>query len=397
MRRRLGVLLAGRSREQIAEVEPLIRRHPGVELATRLISNGSVDPLHDVATLPDALVFAVSAAWQQELAALGERPPSRRPPVLVVGPRDDPDLMRGAMRAGARDYLSLPLTEDDLTRALEQLIREHYTETAPAAGHLTAVMNAKGGSGGTVVACNVARTLAGRTGGGVLLLDLDVQFGAVPVYFDLTVGSGLVKALELVDSLDAAALEGYLLRHSSGLRILAADPESLLLPGDVPEGRMEQLLQVLVQSAAQVVVDLPRLIDPATIVVLERADTVLVVVQQTLAHLRDARRLVTLLRRDLHLPDEAIRLVVNRYDKQNAVGLKEVREAVGGLEVETLPNDYPRVSESVNLGVPLLDLAPKAAVTRRLAHIAERLVRRPEGADTGRGRQGWSLLGWMRS
>jgi pilus assembly protein CpaE len=390
----LKILLAGRSRAELADIERLLRGRPGMGLAMRVITNGHADPLHDVEQLPDALIFVVSGNWRAELESLMARPPSSRPPVLVIGPAGDLELMRTAMRAGARDVLTLPLTMDDVTPVLGQLSRERLAESAAHLAHVTAVVNAKGGSGATVLATNLARVIAGQKGRRTLLVDLDYQFGSLPTYFNLAPRNGLIKALEMVDTLDGVALRGFVQAAGEGLDLLASTGDRLVLPEEFSESRVEALLEILAQEYQELVFDMPRMVDAGTAAVLEHADRILVVTQQTVAHLRDAKRLLAILQQELGIPGDRLIVLVNRFDKKGPVGLADVREALDGVLVLTLPNDYGRAAESINLGTPLVESARGSALARRLVKLADAL-RDPEAFSAGE-RSGWNVLTWIR-
>lgn len=394
MRYRLEILLSGRSREGLESFKTLLETRKDIHVTTRTMVNGNTDPLSDVFPMPDALVLMVSEHWQAELAALANRPTNARPALLVVGEKDNAALIRVALRAGARDFLSLPVEEGEVGNFVSQLLRDKCTESSRKNARLTAVINAKGGSGASMVAANLAHILTDRVEPRTVLLDMDLQFGALPVYFNLTPRHGLVRALELVDSLDLLALEGYVLTHQSGLDLMASTPEDRVTAAEIPEERMEMLLKILGDAYDDIVVDLPRWVSGATAMTLENADHVMVVMELGIAHLRDAQRLVSILRRELGLADSQITVVVNRFSKNSPVSLKDVRNALTGLRIVTLPNDYNRVSQSINMGSPLLESAPKAAITRDLVRMAETLGQ-PDAPAVGLGSR-WNLLGWGR-
>jgi len=96
-----------------------------------------------------------------------------------------------------------------------------------------------------MVAANLAHILARSQKKHTVLMDMDLQFGALPMYFNLTPRNGLIRALELVDSLDLMALEGYVLSHDSGLDLMASAPEDRVTISEVPEERVEMLLKIL--------------------------------------------------------------------------------------------------------------------------------------------------------
>lgn len=390
MRKRLEILLAGRTRDELGALESLLSSQGDIQVTSRLMINGNVDPLEGVASLPDALVLLVGSHWEAELMALCERPVAERPPLLVVGPKGNVELIRLAMRAGARDFFSPPIDDAEIFHFLRELARNRRDDPSQAA-RVTAVINAKGGSGASLVAANLAHCLA-RQERDTVLVDLDVQFGSLPLYFNVTPDHGLVRALESADSLDSLAMEAYLKYHSSGVGLLASSPEDRLSLGEVPETRVEQLLAVLCQGHEEVVVDLPRWINGATACVLERAEHVLVVMQQSVAHLHDAQRLRDILVHELGMLASRISVVVNRYDKRNDVGLAAIEDALPGLSLQTLPNDFKRASHSINVGSPLHEIAPRAPLTRQIDELTRSLATRQE-AGAGRSRKR-SLLGW---
>ena len=389
MRKRLEILLAGRERGELDALESLLLSQGDIQVSSRLMVNGNLDPLQGMAPLPDALVLLVGEHWEAELMALCEKPAAERPPLLVVGPRGNVELIRLAMRAGARDFFSPPIDDSEIMQFLRELSRDRVENPGQRA-RTTAVINAKGGSGASLVAANLAHRLT-RQDRDTVLVDMDVQFGSLPLYFNLTPDHGLVRALESADSLDALALEAYLQRHASGLALLASSPGDHLGLGEVPETRVEQLLQVLASTSEEVVIDLPRWLNGATACVLERADKVLMVMQQGVADLHDAQRLRDILVHELRISPSRIGVVVNRHDKKSDVSLDDIGDALPGLALHTLPNDFKRACQSINVGSPLHDIAPKAPLTRQFQPLVEALEAPSAGARAGRKR---SLLGW---
>jgi pilus assembly protein CpaE len=223
---------------------------------------------------------------------------------------------------------------------------------------------------------------------------MDLQFGCLPTYLNVTPRNGLVKALELVETLDAVALEGYVQSHQSGLDILAAAPDSVILPQDVDDARVTGLFDVLAQAYDYIIVDLPRYIETSSAAVLDRADRILVVTQQSIAHLRDTRRLMSILQNELGIAGERILVLVNRLDKKSAVSLSDIKTALEGVQTQTLPNDYRRVTESINLGVPLLELGRRTAIAKRFVDLAD--VVRPQAGGEPKSAHGTaSFLHWL--
>jgi len=378
MDKRLRVLLLSRHRDTLDSLEAMLRNESRIKTERRLIVNGHVDPLSGLETLPDAMVLHLGETWQAELESLAGRPADRRPPLIVVGSTSDTNIMRLAMQAGARDLLPLPLVEADLIAAVARIERDHQAARAHGEARLSAFMNAKGGCGATMLACNVAHMLSSVSHKRVALIDLDLQFGAIPLYFDQFPKRGILQALENVDNLDETALEGYIVKHASGLKILgqaADDPLPLKAAGSQ---QVQQLLNVAIRGHDHIVVDLPRRIDAVAGVVIERAENIVLVVQQSVTVLRDATRLMNCLRRNLSVSKERIVTVINRYAKDSAISVEDIRSMLGCGEVTLIPNEFHTVSECIETGTPLLVHARSAPITRAMMKLETRL-----GGDAG--------------
>jgi pilus assembly protein CpaE len=207
----------------------------------------------------------------------------------------------------------------------------------------------------------------------VTLIDLDLQFGTLPVYFDLFPKRGMLQALENVAGLDELAFNGYLVQHASGLKILGHAAEDALPTHTVSAQQIDQVLNLALKTSDHVVIDLPRRIDPVTALVIERSQQLALVVQQSVATLRDATRLITCLRRDLGIHRDRIVVVVNRYDKRAGITAEDVRTALGCGELSLIPNDFETVSACVDTGTPLMVRARNAGVTRAVVTLQSRL------------------------
>jgi pilus assembly protein CpaE len=371
---RLNVLLVSRSKETLDRLESILRKYPRLTIERKLTVNGHVDPLHEVARLPEALILHLGETSHAELDSIAARPVNERPPLIVIGSAGDATVMRLAMQAGARDLLPLPLVEADLLAALKRIERDKRVGAGSRRdGTLLAFMNAKGGCGATLLACNVAHMLVSVSRRVVTLMDLDLQFGAIPLYFDLFPKRGMLQALENVTGLDEMAFNGYLVQDRSGLKILGHASDDPLPMHSSSAQHIQHLINLALTSNDHVVVDLPRRIDPVSAAVIERAQHFVLVVQQSVATLRDATRLFTCLRRDLGISKERIVVVVNRYEKNSGISVDDIRNTLGCGELSLIPNDFGTVSACIDAGAPLLVRARGAAVARAVMTLQSRL------------------------
>lgn len=371
MKARMKVLLAGRNADELQALETTLEGQANLAVSKRHITNGHSDPLYNLTELPDILIFCTTVAWEEELKSLAERPLSSRPPTVVVG-AGNTEVMRMAMRVGARDYFSFPVPSSELIDSLRLIEGELEAEAEEEdSSQLVAVINAKGGSGATTISATLAHGLAERIGQRVALVDMDLQFGNLPSLFDLQPVGGLIDAILRADSIDALALEGHMLKHKSGLQLLGNTPEQLIVPGEIEESRLGKLLDVLRSSYDHVIVDLPRQIDGVTGLTLESADRVLLVVQQSVSHVQDAKQMLSYLTRYIGVPEQQITIIINRWDKRNPLSASDIEKALGVKDLLCIPNDFARVAESVNLGTPLLEIAPSSQVSRAMLRLAE--------------------------
>jgi pilus assembly protein CpaE len=387
------VMLIGRSRDAISGVLGLLEEQRLLSLRTHVFGNGQSQIWRDddENPVPHALALCVDEDWRHCLPGLLQELPATSPPFLVLCPTSDIELLRTAMRAGARDVLSPPYEEEDLTARLVELALEGQASVKKDSAHLIAFINAKGGSGASFLAANIASALTTREERKSILIDFDLQFGSLPLYLNMSAGNGLIKALEFIDSLDAAALPGYVKVHGNGLHLLSATMNNLILPDDIDEGRVSRLLDVLDTTYQDIIVDLPRRIDRTTAAILERLDQVVVVTQQSVTHLQDTKRLLTILNDHLGITSDRVLIVLNRFSKNAEVRMDDFTSAFPDVAIETIPSDYALVSESINLGVPVADGSRRSALAKAILSLSKRVLPKKKVEQ----KPASGLLGWL--
>ena len=381
MNRTFNVLIAGRDKQELAALEHILKSQTDYAVTVSHASNGHFDPLHDINILPDLLLLCLSPAWEDELQQFSERPASIRPTVIVITETGhETQVMRHAMRAGARDLITQPVKTELLLDAVNLVAKEKFAQST-GGSLLTAVVNAKGGSGATLLAANLAHVLAIEGRQKVALIDMDLQFGTLGLYLDLQPSMGIVEVLEYSNDLDAVALQAYMTEHESGVYMLAASQESVVLPREIDLVKLSSLLDTLQSTFDHVIIDLPRQIDAVTTTILERSDNVVITTQQSLTHLRDTIRLRSILKDELGINEKRLLVVVNRYDSNDAITIADINKMLSDGPVSLIPNDYKRVTENINLGIPLYKQARHSAIAKAVVKLAARLSNREISAD----------------
>ena len=349
-------------------------RLPALQLvATR---RGLRDALERLLPQPPELVLfdgsEVEPAHAELLEPLARHYPDTSFILLTRAPQQE--LLIRAMRVGMREVLQLPLVHRALHEALDRIEIERGV-TAMREGKALAFMSCKGGSGATFLATNFGYALAALAGRKVLLLDLHGQFGDATLYVsDQKPAMTLSDICSQIGRLDAAFLESCLVHVAPGYGVLAAADDPALATQMKPE-HIDAILRIARQHYDYVLLDVGRQIDALSLRALDQADAIYPVLQLALPDIRDGRRLLDIFR-SLGYPHERTRLIVNRYEKGGKLRLADLEQALGADVLHTVPNDYLSATDSVNQGIPLLQLARSSPVARSLAELVEAVTER---------------------
>jgi pilus assembly protein CpaE len=286
------------------------------------------------------------------------------------------------MRAGARDIIG-ENDCDELREALRRLDAERVASEPEGRAQTVVVINAKGGSGATFIATSLATLSASHAGRDTVVVDLDFQYGSLPHYLDVVPRRGLLDALGCAEELDEKAVEAYTVKHDSGVHVLAPLPESQIAVDFNVADRMQTLLLILQKRYDRVIIDLPRHLDDVAARVLQGADNVLLVLQQSLLSVHDAVRLKTVLIRELGIDESRIDCIVNRHSKNGTLSLADLRSALDEDDPVLIPNQFSQVSQALEVGVPVIEQAPNSAVTKSLVGLHGRIMGMPVSESRG--------------
>ena len=279
-----------------------------------------------------------------------------------------------AMRAGVREVLQLPLVHRAFHEAIDR-IEAQSGVLALKDGKVLAFISAKGGSGATFISTNFGYALAALADMKVLLIDLHGQFGDATLYVsDQKPAMTLSDVCAQISRIDGAFLESCLVQVAPGFGVLAAADDPAQAVTLKPE-HMDTILRVARQHYDYTVLDVGRQIDALSLRALDSADTIYPILQLALPDIRDARRLLDIFR-SLGYAMTNTRLIVNRYEKGGKLRLADLQSALGAEVVHTVPNDYVAVTDSVNQGTPVLEIARTSQVARSLADLVELVTAR---------------------
>lgn len=294
--------------------------------------------------------------------------------ILLTSAVQQHDLLIRAMRAGVREVLPLPLVHHAFHESLDRITNTSAVQ-AMRDGKVLAFIACKGGSGATFISTNFGYALATLAEKKVMLIDLHGQFGDAALYVsDQKPVMTLADVCSQIGRIDGPFLESCLVHVGPSFGVLAAadDPVNA---GNLKPEQMDTLLRVARQHYDFIVLDVGRQIDAISLRALDNADAIYPILQLALPDIRDGRRLLDIFR-SLGYPADNTRLIVNRYEKGGKLRLQDLQAALGVAVLHTIPNDYMAATDSVNQGVPVLQLSRSSAVARSLIELVELVASR---------------------
>jgi pilus assembly protein CpaE len=295
--------------------------------------------------------------------------------IVILSVQGDPNYMRRAMLAGARDFLTKPPMADELISAIRRAGQmAHATraktaqiEMAPAAaapgqpasslvglaeGKVIMVYSPKGGTGVTTVAVNLAITLHNEETRAALI-DAKLQYGDVAVFLNEQGKNTILDLTSRADELDPEVVASVMLKHAaSGVHVLAA-PARPEQAEQVSADQFNKLVRHLRQSYAYVVIDTSSALDEITLAALDNSDLLVLVVTQDIPAIKNCRLFLDVLD-TIGFQRDRICFVMNKYDKRISITPEKVGENLKQPMAGAIPLDERVVIPAVNRGVPFM-------------------------------------------
>jgi len=299
-------------------------------------------------------------------------------PVVLATGTITAQLLRAALRYGLRDVIQAPFTAEEIHQVLRESERRSKRRLAapvapvapvgPKAGRVITVASAKGGSGKTVTATNLALLLARAAGPGkVAIVDADLQFGDVCLVLQLEPKLTIFNAAQDIDRLDDALIDSLLTKHVEGVSVLAA-PLEPAFADEVSTAVLIEVVSRLRDRFEYVVVDTASLLDELLLSLLERADDVIFIVDMDLPSVKNAKLALETLRL-LKFPSSKIKVVLNRSNARARLDEGEIERSLKMKISASIPSDG-LVPASVNEGRPVVLSAPRSKVAKGFESVA---------------------------
>ncbi len=323
-------------------------------------------------TTPEVAFVAIDDDTEQAVTLVEEI--SRTYPdtaILVASNSTDGNLILRTMRAGAKEFLPQPVQPNDLAAALQRIAKTKFGSEGGAgqACKIYTVAGSTGGVGSTSLAVNIGCELAKNSSNSVVLLDLDLCLGDADVYLDTIPEYTLTDVAQNITRLDFTLLKRSLTKHSSGLYLLPR-PVQIEDSNLITRDDLQKVVNLLRATFTHIIVDTSKSYNKLDMLAMSMSDAVLMVTQLDLPCLRNVVRLMMSFEHNEEIKGK-LKIIVNRVGQGGAsISLKKAQATLGQDIYWQLPNDFKTMIEVRNNGVPLLEQAPKAQLTRAIAQLA---------------------------
>ncbi len=294
--------------------------------------------------------------------------------IIAIGSELNPALILRAVRAGCMEYLTKPVNPADLASALVRF--RQFMAVSPEAqsstGRVLAFFGAKGGVGTTTLAVHLAMHLVRQHNRRTLIIDHKHQLGHVALYLGLKdTQYHFDELLRNVDRLDTELLNGYAIRHSSGLVVIAS-PDISSKYYECKQDEIERVMDFLRREYDYILIDSSVEYEDTKMSIIEQADDVYLISTPDVASLRDLVRLVE------HISlspsaDGKLKLAINRSTANDSVTAEQIRKAVRFPVSNAVPNNYVELLRAINQGEPV-EPSRKSEFNHALAAWALQIV-----------------------
>jgi pilus assembly protein CpaE len=291
--------------------------------------------------------------------------------VVILSVQGDPNYMRRAMLAGARDFLTKPPALDELTAAVRRAGKMAHQERAKTAvmpgmagsgialqaasgifGKVIVVYGPKGGTGTTTIAVNLAITLQSEETR-VALVDGNLQFGDVAVFMNEQVRNSILDLAPRAEELDPEVVNNVMLTHSaSGVRLLAA-PNRPEYAENVSGEQYGKVVKFLRTMFSYIIIDASSALTDIVLAAMDACDLVILITTQEIPAIKNARLFLDLAD-VLGIKRKQILFVMNRFDKRIGITPEKVGESFKQEVAAVIPFEDRVVVPSVNRGVPFM-------------------------------------------
>jgi pilus assembly protein CpaE len=282
------------------------------------------------------------------------------------------DTILKVMRAGATEYLLRPVSNTDLTFALQKIGRLRLIKPAEdESGRVITVFSPKGGAGVTTIAINLATNIHDITGESTVLVDLDLNAGDVTTFLNMKPSYTISDVTMNISRLDRNFLQGIIAKHESGISVLA-EPQKIEEGVSISSSEIKKVLSLLKSMFKYIIID-AETISERTMTAIEMSDMIMLVFFMSLPSIKNMQRHLKYFDR-INLGKDRVKLIANRYLKKSDITIEDTEKALNYPIFWTLPNDYDTSMTCLNKGVPINEGAPRSQLNISMKDLAKSII-----------------------
>lgn len=288
--------------------------------------------------------------------------------VFLTSRNTNPETLLKALRTGIKEFFPQPIQREEVTSALsrfkEQMEPRAETKAPVKEGKIIDIMGSKGGVGTTTVAVNLAASLIKSEGvQSVALIDMNHNFGEVPVFLGMKTSFDWTNIANDISRLDSTYLESILFRHSSGVQVLSSSAK--VIGEDVITSQAVNTLLKLMRTMFDfIVIDSGQSLNGINREVPKISDMLFLVAISSLPCLINIKKIMSTFHNLGYPPEKNIHILMNRFQKDSFITLKEAEESINKKFLCCIPNDYQLTMSAINQGKPLSALNNKARISK---------------------------------
>jgi len=366
----LSVVVLSTGLDNFKEIRTALAADARVQL---LAGGNDAEQLHEEITRlkPAAAIIVLGAGSDQAIKFI-QRLNAESPATAVISAAHNasPDLILQSLRAGAREFLRLPISAEELGTVIDRVSAFSASQVAAPKkkGRMIAVFSSKGGCGTSFIATNLAAAASAKT----VLVDLNLQAGDLPLFLGVDPKYSIADMVENRARLDESLITSFVTPYSSKLSLLAA-PKQADSADEIEPEHIFEVLQRIRESYEYVVIDPQHTFDAITLAALDQADEIVLVLTLDIPAIRSTQRALEIFDR-LGYPRKKIRIIVNRWSKQIDLDLRQVEKFLGEPVVGFVPSDYQTAVGSINLGNPLVLSDASSKIAQEIRRISETIA-----------------------
>ena len=292
--------------------------------------------------------------------------------VLALADSPSVDLIIQIMRAGAREFIPVPIIKNEFFEAFNKIITRFEQPKKVNKCKIISVFSNKGGIGKTSLATNLALELSKITKENVALIDMNFQMGDITTFLDLKPSFNISYMLENIEKINETFLLSTLERYKNTNLYILADPPYFKQADNIQPKQITKLFNTLKETFSYIIVDAESSFNAKNITTLDNSDLILLVTVANLPALRNTQRCLELFEK-LGYDREKTQIVVNRYMENDEIKEADVEKVLSKEIYWKIPNNYFAIMTAINKGIPVSILNGSTNIAQSYKELAQKI------------------------